>query len=155
MKWLGYGPNQNRVGGAQSDSRLIFDTTRFVIEVEGELSFGLKFEAEVELEHHGAGAALELEFEEFGEFEQEVEAGGEVLLEKLYLQQTLGDVRLKIGRFYVGVGLMSALAKPTRYLGTGRPESESVMLPGVWDEIGVALEASLGPVEATDRKSVV
>ncbi|MCC6159392.1 MAG: hypothetical protein IT350_15185 [Deltaproteobacteria bacterium] len=137
--WLDYGPNQNRDGGSQEDSRVVFDLTRFVLEVEGEIpEAGLSFETEVEFEHGGTGAALELEYEEFGEFEQEVEKGGEVIVEEMYLRKTLGDrFAIKGGRFYVAMGLLSDEHRPTRFLSPTRPESETTVIPGVWDEMGL------------------
>ncbi|MCA9515441.1 MAG: hypothetical protein KC635_10890, partial [Myxococcales bacterium] len=139
--WYDYDLDQTRAGGAREASRLVFDTTRFTMEIEGALPFGLEFEAEVELEHHGAGAAVELEYDEFGEYEQEVEAGGEVVLEELFLAKSFGPLRLRLGRFYLGVGLLSELYRPTEYLAAARPESEQIVIPGVWDELGV--EATL------------
>lgn len=147
--WFDFGPNQNRQGGAQKDSRLVFDTTRFVLELEGTLPMGLEFESEIEVEHHGSGASLELEFEEFGEFETEVESGGEVVLEEIYLRKTLGPIGLQVGRFYLGVGLLSEINRPSEYLATIRPESETVVLPAVWHEIGFQADAQLGPVKLT------
>lgn len=147
--WHDFELNQNRPGGARKDSRATFDTARFVLEIEGHAPYGFEFEAELEIEHRGAGAAMELEYEEFGEFEQEVELGGEVVLEKLYLSKEFGPLELKIGRFYVGVGLLPRITRPTRYLGTIRPESETTVLPGVWDEMGLSAELDLGCVELT------
>ena len=70
--YYNHGLNQNREGGAQKDSRLTFDTTRLVLELEAGLpEYGLEAEMEVEFEHGGTGSAMELEYEEFGEFEQE------------------------------------------------------------------------------------
>ena len=134
--WHDYDLDQPREGGARSDSRLVFDTARFTFELEGFLPLGLQFEVEAEFEHRGAGAAMELDYEEFGEYEQEVEAGGEVVLEELYLAKTFGPVRLRVGRFYLAVGLLSELFRPTEYLASTRPESETLLLPGVWDEMG-------------------
>lgn len=136
--WFDHGPDQTRPGGAESDSRLEVDLARFVLELEGEMFAGLGFEAEIEFEHGGTGTALEQEFEEFGEFEAEVEKGGEVILEELYLYKKFGDWgKLKAGRFYLAFGLMSYLNKPTNYLAARRPESELAIIPAVWDEIGL------------------
>ena len=138
FSWFDHGPNQNRPGGSESDSRLEVDLPRFILEVEGEMPAGLGFEAEIEFEHGGTGAALELEYEEFGEFEQEVEKGGEIILEELYLSKKFGDWgKLKVGRFYVGYGLLSQIYKPSGYLAARRPESETMIIPAVWDEIGI------------------
>ncbi len=149
LGWHDFGLNQNRPEGAQADSRLTFDTTRFSLELEGLLPIGLEFEAELEVEHRGAGAALELEYEEFGEFEQEVEAGGEVLLEELYLAKKFGPLSLELGRFYLGVGLLSKIARPTEYLASVRPESETTVLPAVWDEIGLGATLELDHLTLT------
>ncbi len=149
--WLDYSPNQNRPGGAQRDSRVVFDTARFVLELEGTLPAGLEFEAELEVEHHGAGGAMELEYEEFGEFEGEFESGGEVILEEIYLRKTFGPVGLQVGRFYLGVGLLSESYRPSEYLATIRPESETTVLPAVWHEIGLQADVQLGPVKLTGQ----
>lgn len=138
FSWFDHGPNQNRPGGTESDSRLELDLARFILELEGEMPAGLGFEAEIEFEHGGTGAAFEVEYEEFGEFEQEVEQGGEVFIEELYLRKKFGDWgKLKVGRFYIGYGLLSQLYKPSGYLAARRPESETMIIPAVWDEIGI------------------
>lgn len=140
-----HGPNQNRAGGAQRDARLEFDTTRFVLELEGELPGELEFEAEIEFEHGGAGVTQEVEYEEFGEVETELEKGGEVLLEELHLDKTFAErLTLGIGRFYVAFGLLSRFYRPTDYLGTVRSEAETTVLPAVWDEMGVQARLRLG-----------
>ncbi len=138
FSWFDHGPNQNRPGGTESDSRVELDLARFILELEGEMPAGLGFEAEIEFEHGGTGAAFEVEYEEFGEFEQEVEQGGEIILEELYLKKEFGDWgKLKVGRFYVAYGLLSQLYKPSGYLAARRPESETMIIPAVWDEIGI------------------
>ena len=76
-----FGPDQKSgPHGSPPDSRAIIDITRLALELEVELLKDTELEAEVEFEHGGAGAALELEFEEFGEFEQEIEKGGEAVV---------------------------------------------------------------------------
>ncbi|MCP3060741.1 hypothetical protein LXT21_18305 [Myxococcus sp. K38C18041901] len=136
-----YGLNQNRTGGAQRDSRLEFDTTRFVLEMKGMLpDYGLEVEVEVEFEHGGTGTAMELEYEEFGEFDQELDKGGEILVEELFISKKLGDnAALAVGRFYVAVGTLSEFSRPTDYLGTIRDEAETGIIPNTWDEMGVRL----------------
>lgn len=141
VSWFDHGPDQTRPGGSESDSRLEFDLTRFVLELEGEMFAGLGFEAEIEFEHGGTGSAFEIEFEEFGEFEQEVEKGGEVIIEELYLRKKFADWgKLKAGRFYLAFGLLSFLNKPTDYLAARRPEAEVSIIPAIWDELGVSFE---------------
>lgn len=139
--WFDHGPDQTRPGGSESDSRLEFDLARFVIEIEGEMFAGIGFEAEIEFEHGGTGSALEIEYEEFGEFEQEIEKGGEVIIEELYLRKKFGQWgKLKAGRFYLAFGLIQFLNRPTDYLAARRPEAELSIIPAVWDEIGVSFQ---------------
>lgn len=151
FSWLDHGPDPTREGGSRSDSRLVFDQTRFVIELEGEFPYEIEFGAEVEFEHGGTGTAMEIEYEEFGEFDTEIGKGGEVLLEELYLGKGFGGgkYRLRAGRLYVAVGLLPDYHKPTQYLGSARPESESTLLPAVWSEMGAEFRANLGIFELT------
>ena len=134
-----YGPDQkSRPGGSAGDDRALMDVTRLALELEAELLPQVELEAEVEFEHGGTGGALELEYEEFGEFEQEVEKGGEVILEELYIKRSFGDLLdLSAGHFYVAVGLLSDLYRPLDYFGTVRPESEAAAIPALWHETGI------------------
>lgn len=145
FQYLAYGPDETRPGGALHDSRLVFDTARFALEMEAKTPFGLEMESELEVEHHGTGSAMEVDYDEFGEYEQETELGGEIHLEELYLRQVLGPVSLELGRFYVGVGLLSARYRPTEYLGVSRPEGEVSVIPAVWDEMGVEARFDIAP----------
>jgi hypothetical protein len=150
FSWLGYGDNRNREGGAASDSRLVFDETRFVVEAGALLPGDVEFEAEVEFEHGGTGSAMELDYEEFGEFETEVERGGEVNLEELFLEKHVGDhLRLRLGRFYVALGLLGERHRPTELIGAGRPEAETLVVPGVWNEMGADALLTFGPLRLT------
>ncbi len=144
-----FAADQTREGGAPAERRAVFDAARLALELEGELIGGFEFEAEIEFEHGGTGAALELEYEEFGEYETEIESGGEVIVEELYLAKAFGDFELKLGRFYVALGLLPEYHRPTDYLGALRPESMTTVLPGLWDEMGLALEWNTDSVEAT------
>ncbi|MCP3103182.1 hypothetical protein LZ198_30310 [Myxococcus sp. K15C18031901] len=137
--YFNYGLNQNRAGGSQRDSRVEFDTSRLVMELKGILpEYGLEAEMEVEFEHGGTGTAMELEYEEFGEFDQELDKGGEILVEELFLQKKFGpDLAVAVGRFYVAVGTLSDWSRPTDYLGTLRDEAETAIIPNTWDEMGL------------------
>ncbi|MCB9507171.1 MAG: hypothetical protein H6698_05145 [Myxococcales bacterium] len=144
-----FGPNQNRDGGSQRDSRLVFDDARFVLKLEGEMPADIEFEAEVEFEHGGTGVTQEVEYEEFGEFETQVEKGGEVLLEELYIEKTFAErYSVAVGRFYVAVGLLSQYFLPTEYLASTRSEAETTVIPAVWPELGAQLE--LRPTDALE-----
>ena len=128
--------------GSRGQSKTTFDTERFVLELEAlHAPSGIEIESEIEFEHGGTGASQEIEFDEFGEFETEVEKGGEVLIEELYVRKVFDNgLSVKAGRFYIGVGSLSYNYLPTSYLAVRRPETEEVMLPGQWDEIGLSLE---------------
>ena len=134
-----YGPDQKSLPeGSAPDNRALIDVTRLALELEAELLPHLELQAEVEFEHGGTGGALELEYEEFGEFEQEVEKGGEVILEELYVKRSFGDnLALSAGHFYVAVGLLSSLYHPLDFYGTVRPEAETSMIPALWHETGI------------------
>ena len=139
-----HGADGTQPGGADADFRAEMDLARFVIELEGEIAGAVAFEAEVEFEHGGTGASLELEYEEFGEYETEVGKGGEVLLETLFIEVEPFDwLKVRLGRFYVAVGLLPELHKPTDLLGASRPEAETRLLPGVWDELGLDARVDL------------
>lgn len=151
FSWLDHGPDPTREGGSRGDSRLVFDQTRFVIELEGEFPYEIEFGAEVEFEHGGTGTAMEIGYEEFGEFETEIGKGGEVLVEEFYLGKGFGGgkFRVRAGRLYVAVGLLPDYHKPTEYLGSTRPESEVTVLPAVWNEMGAEFQANLGIFQLT------
>ena len=144
-----HGADQSRDGGSLDDRRVEFDQTRLVTELEATLPAGIEVEAEVEFEHGGTGAAKEIEYDEFGEFETEVEKGGEVVVEELYIEKEMGRFELKLGRFYVGVGQLSYYYQPTDYLGSVRSEAETSVLPAQWDEMGASLLAYLPRVRLT------
>ena len=148
-----YGADQSREGGALRDRRVEFDTTRLVTEIEGTLPAGFELEAEVEFEHGGTGVEKEIEYDEFGEFEQEVEKGGEVQVEELFLEKEFADGRYEVavGRFYVAVGQLSYYYRPTDYLGSVRSEAETTALPAQWDEMGAQFVATLPRIRLTGQ----
>ncbi|MCX6130697.1 MAG: hypothetical protein NTX25_16760 [Proteobacteria bacterium] len=80
--------------------------------------------------------AVELEYEESGEYEVEVEKGGEVQLEEFFIEHKAENQRLRIGRIPLAFGLLPLYHQPFDYLGTIRPESEEHLIPSAWSEIG-------------------
>ncbi len=133
-----YGPDQKTGdNGSPSDDRAQMDIPRFVLETKYYFEPDLYLEAEIEFEHGGTGAAFELEFEEFGEFEQEVEKGGEVVLEELYLSKRFApEIGLRIGHFVLPIGLLNSKHHPTDFFATVRPEAETSTIPTTWHETG-------------------
>ncbi|HUL03277.1 MAG TPA: hypothetical protein VLV16_08640 [Gemmatimonadales bacterium] len=122
------------------------DLERFVLESNYKVSKRLQFAAEVEFEHGGTGVTMEFDrFEEFGEYEQEVEKGGEVKVEKLEATFLISPrFNIRVGHVYVPVGLVSQADEPDEYFTNTRNESEAAMIPTVWDETGVGFFGQIG-----------
>lgn len=118
-----------------------FDLERIVTEFGYQFNDEWDMEVEIEYEHGGTGSALEYDgFDEFGEFESEIEAGGEVMIEKAQLRYRPSDVfGVKFGNIHLPIGLSSILHKPDQYLTVLRHRSEAAMLPAVWNETGVGI----------------
>ena len=84
-------------------------------------------------------------FEEFGEFEMEVEKGGEVIVEKLAaVFEIQPAINFRVGHIIVPVGLVAKRHRPQHYFTTTRPESESNLIPTTWHENGLELFGSVG-----------
>lgn len=134
-----YGPDQKSgENGSPPDSRAIVDLRRFILELECAFPSEFELEVEIEFEHGGTGGALELEYEEFGEFETEIEKGGEVVFEQLHLTRRFSRaISVRIGHFIVPVGFTNRYHRPMSYLSTSRPESETEMIPLTWHETGI------------------
>ncbi len=127
--------------------RATVDLERAAVEATYQVNDMISVEGEVEFEHGGSGVAMEFDkVEEFGEFEREVEKGGEVTLEKLAATFAFDPcVNLRIGHIYVPIGLVNSDYEPLDYFTTTRPEMESAMLPATWHETGLELFGSAGP----------
>ena len=128
--------------------RNVVDLERFVLYPGYQFSENVQLLGEIEFEHGGTGVTKELDvFEEFGEFETEVEAGGEVLLEQLNVRFQLNDaLALRVGKFKIPIGLAGGNDEPNEYFATTRAESEVNVIPTNWYEVGVHLEGRSGPV---------
>jgi len=98
---------------------------------------GWSFGTEIEFEHGGTEAAVEIEEEETGEYETEVGAGGKIALEQFWINKKWSkSANLKMGHIIVPVGLTNKFHLPTEYFGVLRPEGETAIMPGVWHETG-------------------
>ena len=64
-----------------------FDLPHVVIYLGYDFGKGWSMSSEIEFEHGGLESALEIETEEAGEYEKEIERGGEVALEQFYIQK--------------------------------------------------------------------
>jgi hypothetical protein len=114
---------------------------RYVLEPEFNWASGFAFESEIEFESGGTGATLEYDrLEESGEFETEVETGGEVKLEKLELRWLVSDsIRLRAGLITVPVGWISQRPHPSETVGPLPDLGEARLLPVTWRDPGLAL----------------
>jgi hypothetical protein len=121
--------------------------------VEAELDVRInpisKFELEVEFEHGGTGSAVEYESEEFGEFETEIEKGGEVMIEEAYYQRSLTPrTNLLVGITPVYFSFSSIQRKPLMFSGTQPFYLEANIIPLEWTEPGVQLHQRFGDFTA-------
>ena len=128
------------------ERRTHIDVERLVIAPKFQVSDTIRLEAEFEFEHGGTGITMEFDkFEEFGEFETEVEKGGEVIVEKLAaVFEIRPTLNLRIGHIIVPVGLTAKRHRPQHYFTTTRPESESNLIPTIWHENGIELFGKAG-----------
>lgn len=147
VKWSGYGvinyAKQDFYANAQTatpEKRATTDLERIVLAPTFSLGKGYKFVTEIEFEHGGTGSSVEYEPEEAGEFEAEIEKGGEVVLEQAYLlieQSPL--VNWRVGEIVVPFGMINMYHQPSQYFTVERPLSETNLYPSVWHETGVSL----------------
>ncbi len=128
--------------------RASIDIERFVVAPKYQISDIIRLEAEIEFEHGGTGSTMEFDkFEEFGEFEMEIEKGDEVIVEKLAAVFSLHPyLNFRVGHIIVPVGLVSKRHRPQHYFTTTRPEAETHLIPTIWHETGVETFGSFGPL---------
>lgn len=104
----------------------------------------ISLKSEIEFEHGGTGASIGYDTqEEFGEFEDEIEKGGSVKLEQLYIDfKITPSFNIRAGRMKVYFGLSQKLDEPTSYFTTYRGEMENEIIPLGWYENGVSFYGS-------------
>lgn len=105
-----------------------------------EFGNGWRMNSEIEFEHGGTETAVELEAEEAGEYETEVERGGEVALEQFWIEKTFNKTfNLRLGHIIVPIGYTNGNHLPTQFFTVYRPEGENTILPCTWHETGLSL----------------
>ena len=149
-KWefSGYGTiyYENYDWETHEDRRARTDVERIIFEAEYHPVDIFKVEVEIALEHGGVGAAMEFDvFEEFGEFEQEIEKGGEVELEKAEAEILFSrPLSLKFGHLILPVGLLNQRHLPSEFFTAARDATASPLIPVTWHENGAGIFGELG-----------
>lgn len=116
-----------------------FDLPHVVFFVSYDFGKGWKFSSEIEFEHGGTESAIEIEEEETGEYESEVERGGEVALEQFWIEKSFSNAfNLRMGHIIVPIGLTNSYHLPTQFFSVYRPEGESAIMPCTWHETGIS-----------------
>lgn len=142
-----YGINRFN-GTSEGNSRLKRNTIgipRMVL--AGDVKWGSHFRLgmEVEFEYGGTGQVYELENTENGEYEVEMEKGGEVAIEQFHLTYHLNNhFEVSVGHMIVPVGLTNSHHESINFFGTVRPEGETSLLPSTWHETGLQVSGQLG-----------
>ena len=122
-----------------------FDLPHVVIFLGYDFGRGWSMGSEIEFEHGGTESAVEIEEEEAGEYESEIERGGEVALEQFWIQKSFSPaLNLRMGHIIVPVGATNMHHMPTEFFGVYRPEGENTILPCTWHETGISLWGMLG-----------
>lgn len=117
-----------------------FDIPHAVIYLGYDFGKGWTMQTEIEFEHTGTGGSVEKEFEEAGEWETEIERGGEVELEQFWLQKSFcPEFNVRIGHIVVPVGGLNNAHEPLNFFTVYRPEGEYNILPSTWHDTGVSL----------------
>ena len=131
------------------DRRAAIDIERLVVAPKYRINDTIRLESELEFEHGGTGSTMEFDkFEEFGEFETEIEKGGEIIVEKLAVVFSFQpSYNFRVGHIIVPVGLVSKRHRPQHYFTTTRPEAETHLIPTIWHETGVEIFGAFGPLK--------
>ena len=104
-----------------------------------------KIYSEIEFEHGGTESAVELEAEEAGEYESEIERGGEVALEQFWIERNFSSAfNLRMGHIIVPIGYTNNNHLPNEFFTVYRPEGENTILPCTWHETGVSIWGMFG-----------
>ena len=122
-----------------------FDLPHVVVMIGYDFGKGWTMGTEIEFEHGGTESAVEMEAEEAGEWEKEVERGGEVALEQFWIQKSFGKgFNIRGGHMVVPVGYTNAHHLPTEFFTVYRPEGENTIMPCTWHETGISIWGVIG-----------
>lgn len=135
----------SRPDSYRDESHGRFDIPHVCINLGFDFGKGWSMGTEIEFEHGGTESAVEIETEEGGEYETEVERGGEVALEQFWIQkQFLPQLTLRVGHQVVPVGAVNARHEPNQFFGVYRTEGENTIIPCTWHETAISLMGHAG-----------
>lgn len=135
--------NADRYKDSKGHGRV--DIPHAVINIGYDFGHGWSFGTEIEFEHGGTEAAVEVEAEESGEFEKEIERGGEVALEQFWIQKSFCNaLNIRAGHIIVPVGGTNNAHEPDKFFGVYRPEGENTIIPCTWHETGIEVFGNIG-----------
>lgn len=147
-----YGINRfygHKEGNAKQNHNTI-SIPRFVLAFDYKFTPKWILGAEIEFEYGGTGTSYELENTENGEYETEVEKGGEVALEQFHITRMIvPEFNIRAGHIIVPVGLTNAHHEPINFFGSSRPEGETTIIPCTWHETGIEFLGKFGKGYAT------
>ena len=145
--FMGYGTSRfnGTTTGNTYERRNSISIPRFVIAGDYRFNRHWNLGAEIEFEAGGVGLETEMEASENGEYEMEMEKGGEVALEQFHLTYTYNKAfNVRVGHMVLPVGLTNAHHEPILFFGTVRPEGETTILPSTWHETGFSIFGKVG-----------
>ena len=131
--------------GNTYERRNTISIPRFVLAGDYRFNNHWQLGAEIEFESGGVGLETELEASENGEYETEMEKGGEVALEQFHITYTLNrSFNVRAGHMVLPIGLTNAHHEPILFFGTTRPEGETTIIPSTWHETGMSIFGMVG-----------
>jgi len=127
------------------DKKNAFDVERFNLYLYYNFTEKIQLKTEIEFEHGGTGATMAFDpLEEFGEFEEEIEKGGQVVLEQLNLYfKFKKQFNLRVGKMRFYMGNASKQDEPKEYFTAYRSEIENTILPLGWYETGLEFSGDI------------
>lgn len=131
--------------GNPKDHRNTISIPRFVLAFDYKFTPKWILSAEIEFESGGVGTAYEIENSENGEYETEVEKGGEVALEQFHITRLIHrSFNVRAGHLILPLGLTNSHHEPINFFGTTRPEGETTIIPSTWHETGIEFFGTFG-----------
>ena len=128
-KYIRYTAKDPSVYKGQSHGR--FDLPHVVLFLNYNFGHGWSMGSEIEFEHGGTESAIEIEEEEAGEYESEIERGGEVALEQFWIQKSIcPEFNIKLGHIIVPVGGTNQNRRSPGIMSPGINSNNTYIIPG-------------------------